>query len=148
MAQGYTATYVDANTFTLVGDKTTEFSVNRRMKANCGSDGYKYGTIASTTYSSPNTTVVINTSGDDLTDKLVRAFYGEQSSGTTGTLPAHNHDGTEGTGGAVDLEAVGLAALTAKNPPINADLAIYRDSTDDDALVTSTWTQVKAFLKT
>jgi len=32
--------------------------------------------------------------------------------------------------------------------PIDADKALYRDSTDSDALVTSTWTQVKAFLKT
>src|SRR3989304_4858511 len=38
--------------------------------------------------------------------------------------------------------------MAAKNPPIDADLAVYRDSAASDALVTSTWTQVKAFLKT
>ena len=42
----------------------------------------------------------------------------------------------------------GLGALGTKNPPIDADKAIYRDSTASDALVTSTWTQIKAFLKT
>lgn len=41
-----------------------------------------------------------------------------------------------------------LGALNAKNPPIDADKVVYRDSTASDALVTSTWTQVKAFLKT
>lgn len=41
-----------------------------------------------------------------------------------------------------------LGSLGTKNPPIDADKAIYRDSTASDALVTSTWTQVKAFLKT
>jgi hypothetical protein len=41
-----------------------------------------------------------------------------------------------------------LGALGTKNPPIDADKLIYRDSTSSDALVTSTWTQVKAFLKT
>jgi len=41
-----------------------------------------------------------------------------------------------------------LNALSAKNPPIDADKVIYRDSTTSDALVTSTWTQIKAFLKT
>jgi len=41
-----------------------------------------------------------------------------------------------------------LGAVGTKNPPINADKALYRDSTAADALVTSTWTQVKAFLKT
>src|SRR3990167_10787964 len=43
---------------------------------------------------------------------------------------------------------VALGALGTKNPPIDADKAIYRDSTASDGLVTSTWTQVKAFLKT
>jgi len=107
--QGFTATYINANSFSLVGDMTTEFSADRRTKANCGSDGYKYGTIASSSYSSPNTTVVINASGDDLTDKLVRVFYGEQSSGNTGTIPTHLHDGTEGEGGDIDASAHDIA---------------------------------------
>lgn len=41
-----------------------------------------------------------------------------------------------------------LGAVDPKNPPIDADKALYRDSTASDVLVTSTWTQVKAFLKT
>ncbi len=41
-----------------------------------------------------------------------------------------------------------LGAVGTKNPPIDADKTLYRDSTTADALVTSTWTQVKAFLKT
>jgi hypothetical protein len=41
-----------------------------------------------------------------------------------------------------------LGAVGVKNPPIDADKPLYRDSTAGDALVTSTWTQVKAFLKT
>lgn len=41
-----------------------------------------------------------------------------------------------------------LGVLGVKNPPIDADKAIYRDSAAADALVTSTWTQIKAFLKT
>jgi hypothetical protein len=41
-----------------------------------------------------------------------------------------------------------LGAVGTKNPPIDADKALYRDSVASDALVTSTWTQIKAFLKT
>jgi len=41
-----------------------------------------------------------------------------------------------------------LGAVATKNPPIDADKALYRDSAAGDALVTSTWTQIKAFLKT
>lgn len=42
----------------------------------------------------------------------------------------------------------GLGAVGTKNPPIDADKALYRDSAAADVLVTSTWAQVKAFLKT
>jgi hypothetical protein len=41
-----------------------------------------------------------------------------------------------------------LGALSTKDPPIDADKVVYRDSVAADALVTSTWTQVKAFLRT
>jgi len=41
-----------------------------------------------------------------------------------------------------------LGALGTKNPPIDADKAIFRDSADSDNLKTSTWSQIKAFLKT
>ena len=41
-----------------------------------------------------------------------------------------------------------LGALGTKDPPIDADKVVYRNSASSDALVTSTWTQVKAFLKT
>lgn len=51
-------------------------------------------------------------------------------------------------GGHTQNTDTNLGALSTKNPPIDADKAIYRDSTASDALVTSTWTQIKAFLKT
>jgi hypothetical protein len=41
-----------------------------------------------------------------------------------------------------------LGAVGTKNPPIDADKALYRDSESSDALKTSTWSQIKAFLKT
>jgi len=41
-----------------------------------------------------------------------------------------------------------LGVLGTKNPPIDADKFIYRDSTSSDALVTSSGTEVKAYLKT
>jgi len=41
-----------------------------------------------------------------------------------------------------------LGALGTKNPPIDADKPIYRNSEASDSLVTSTWTQIKAFFKT
>lgn len=41
-----------------------------------------------------------------------------------------------------------LGTVGVKNSPVDDDKVIYRDSTASDALVTSTWTQVKEFLKT
>ncbi len=39
-----------------------------------------------------------------------------------------------------------LGALSIKDPVIDADLVVSRDSEDDDKLKTSTWAQIKAFL--
>jgi hypothetical protein len=52
------------------------------------------------------------------------------------------------SGGHTQGTDTALGTLGTKNPPIDADKLPYRDSTATDALVTSTWTQVKAFLKT
>jgi hypothetical protein len=41
-----------------------------------------------------------------------------------------------------------LGTVGTKNPPIDNDKVLYRDSTASDALVTSTWTQIKSFFKT
>ena len=67
-----------------------------------------------------------------------------------GDTTLHDHDGISENTSARHTQGtdVALGAVSAKNPPIDADKAIYRDSTDADAVVTSTWTQVKTFLKT
>ena len=44
--------------------------------------------------------------------------------------------------------AIYFPEATAKNPPIDADKVLQQDSADSDRIVISTWTQVKAFLKT
>lgn len=82
-------------------------------------------------------------------------------SGTSGKLAKWTGTYTQGDATNTDTEVAdavtkkhakdgdtALGAVGTKNPPIDADKAIYRDSTASDALVTSTWTQVKAFLKT
>jgi len=43
---------------------------------------------------------------------------------------------------------VTMPAFPTKTPPIDADKVPYRDSVASDAIVTSTWAQIKAFLKT
>ena len=67
---GLAATYVDADTFTVSTDLTLTFSVGRRVKANCGVDGYKFGTIESSSFGGGVTTVNLTTASDDLTSKV------------------------------------------------------------------------------
>ncbi len=99
------ATYVNTTQFTVVDDHTSEFLEGRRVKVDCGVDGYKYSTIQTSSYSSPNTTVTIDEGV--LTSNLSSVLYGIVSMGDTGSLPYHRHDATEGHGGRIlfsDLE--------------------------------------------
>ena len=74
---GTTPVYVSATTFTLATDLTAFFQVGRRIKLYGSTMGTFYGTISSSTYSSPNTTVVVNVdNGDVLTNNLSRVWYG------------------------------------------------------------------------
>ena len=98
----------------------------------------------------------------DLTSDASPTFVTAKLSGLTDDyIPYHVNDATGLTNGptktnvdsAVSLRHTQgtdtvLGAVGIKDPPIDADKALYRDSVASDALVTSTWTQIKAFLKT
>ena len=93
-----TATYSSATTFTVSTDLTLLFMAGRRVKANCQGDGYKYGTISSSSYGAPNTTVILTGPSDDLTNNLLNVEIGIIGKGVTQSMPGHTHDGGEGTG--------------------------------------------------
>lgn len=95
------ATFVDTKTFTVVGDQTNAFHTGRRVQCNCGDDGFKYGTILSSSYSDPSTTVILTTASDDLTENLSAVKYGIVGTGVTRSIPEHDHSGEEGSGGEV-----------------------------------------------
>ena len=64
--------------------------------------------------------------------------YGRKDAGWTEVVAGGHTQNTD----------TNLGTLGTKNPPIDDDLTIYRDSEAASALKTSTWTQIKAFLKT
>lgn len=65
------ATYDSATTFEVVGDQTLIFVTGRRVKCNCGVDGYKYGTISGSSFDDPNSTITLKEAdSDDLTENL------------------------------------------------------------------------------
>lgn len=96
------ATYVDADTFTVSGDLTTTFVVGRRVKCDCGVDGYKFGTITSRSFGAGVTTVNLTAASDNLTSNLTGVWYGIVGGGASDqSIPIHSHDGSEGSGGEV-----------------------------------------------
>jgi hypothetical protein len=100
------AIYNSANSFKVFNDVTSEFVVGRRVKMDCGLDGVKYASVVSSSYSTPYTTVVIDES--DLTASLTDVWYAVITTGPTGSIPDHLHDGSEGHGGVPDIAFIGL----------------------------------------
>jgi hypothetical protein len=78
------ATYVSTTSFTVVGDQTTIFVTGRRVKCNCGVDGYDYGTILSSAYTTL-TTITLTAASDDITANLTAV---EWSAVTPASVPS------------------------------------------------------------
>ncbi|MFA5396231.1 MAG: hypothetical protein WC346_09515, partial [Methanogenium sp.] len=93
------ASYLDTNTFTISGteDWTTDFHSGRRVKCDCGINGYKYGTISGSSYSTNTTVVIYPDSGNELTSNLTEVWFGIVGN-TNGSLPNHTHLSDDGMG--------------------------------------------------
>lgn len=74
VASELTPTYVDADTFTLVGNHTTIFHYGRRLRLTDATT--LYGFVASSSYSDPNTTVNIIADSGSLSASLSAVSYG------------------------------------------------------------------------
>ncbi len=105
------AVYVSSNTFTVLEDHTGEFISGRRLKLNCSSDGLRYSTVYSSSYSNPNTTIIIDE--DELTSNLISVAYGVVQPGEYGSLPDHVHSSAEGTGGTIETALIDAADTPA-----------------------------------
>lgn len=119
---GLAATYVDPDTFTVVGDLTSTFSVGRRVKANCGVDGFKFGTIESSSFGGGVTTVNLTSGSDNLTSNLTEVWYGIQSEGTDGSVPIHAHDVSEGSGGEIVVPILQVDRVNITNTLITTSV--------------------------
>ena len=98
------AIYISDNSFSVDEDKTSEFVVNRRLKLDCGVDGFKYASVFSSVFSTI-TTVTIDESV--LTSNLIDVLYSVVKPSDEGNLPNHYHSTVEGDGGS--LSFVGLS---------------------------------------
>lgn len=67
---GNTPTYVSGTSFTIAGDVTASYVVGQRLKLYGTTMGTLYGTIATSSYSSPNTTITVTMDSGSLTSNL------------------------------------------------------------------------------
>lgn len=93
------ATYVSSTVFTVALDQTSLFTTDRLVRLTCGVDGYRYGTIVSSAYTTLTTVTIAESV---ITSNLEAVVVGLVQSGTVGSLPVHNHSVTYGQGGYLD----------------------------------------------
>lgn len=124
---GIDSTYISTTSFSVVDDNTDIFSVGRAVRGDNGVDGYSYGTISSSSYTSNITTVNLNTVNGALTSNLVSTLVGIQDV-ITGSLPDHSHL-NYGQGGTITeasipgLDKYTQAVVDSKDAVIAADVA-------------------------
>lgn len=104
-----TATYVNATTFEVSGDQTAEFHVGRRVKLI--GDTTKYGTILSVSIPVADTQVVLTAASDNLDASLTGVYYGIVGKNNS-SIPEHDHDGDEGSGGGIRPKNVADTTLS------------------------------------
>jgi len=85
-------TYVSATSFTVAGDQTQTFQVNRRIKT-LNTGGLVYSTIKTSTYSAPNTTVTVANDSGVLDSGLSQVSYGLISALNSSLMPMGNYSG-------------------------------------------------------
>lgn len=103
------AEYISNNSFRVLGDESSNFVINRRVKLDCGVDGFVIASIDSSSYDSTYTNIVINE--DIITTNLESALYSVVKPGAFGNIPKHTHTSSEGDGGELIIPMTFLGLL-------------------------------------
>lgn len=119
---GFSSTFVSNKSLSIATDLTSDFMIGRRIRAYCGIDGYRYGTILNSVFSSPNTIITLTNSSDDITTNLLSVEYGVIGNGSDQSMPIHDHAGSEGTGGSVNHDNLLNVGIRSHN---NIDEIFY-----------------------
>lgn len=81
------AAFVSAASFTVAGDLTDQFEVGVRVRADCGTDGERLGTVTASSYSAPSTTVTVALDSGSLTTNLSSAHISKSLTWATTAYP-------------------------------------------------------------
>lgn len=111
-------TYIGATSFSVAGDQTGIFQAGRRVKSQ-NTGGVSYGTIISSVYSAPNTTITLSNTSGTLDSGLSQVSYGLISSANASVRPpgifasyasvsAHTGLTAESVGGLITIAAPAL----------------------------------------
>lgn len=130
-----TATYVDASTFTVSGDYTDEFSTNRRVKADCDTDGIKYSDVEGSSYDGGADETTVNIYDSNLTSNLTDVWFGVVAISASQALPLYLEEGSlseyfsaDADGDSLHFELVVSENRDMSNPVI--DVFSSDDETD------------------
>jgi len=72
---GMYAKYINSHEFSIEGNQTDKFGTGKKIKADCGVDGFKYGTVLSSNWTGDDTTAILNISSDHITENLKEIWY-------------------------------------------------------------------------
>ena len=73
--EGIEATYVDVDIFKIQGNLTDVLPVGKKIKADCGIDGFKFGVVTTSVFDGNETTIDLTPASDDLTSNLIEVWY-------------------------------------------------------------------------
>lgn len=103
-------TYLSPTSFSAPTDRTGEFSDGVRVRADCGADGLQYGTVESSSYADPTTTVTLTMDAENaLTANLTGVLHGNNDKLS---LVNHAHTGPA-DGGLLSLGALWIQPVEA-----------------------------------
>lgn len=114
---GNTVTYASATTFTISGNVTANYVAGQRIR--CTDSSTLYGSIASSSYSAPNTTVTVTLDSGNLSASLSAVALGIDP--TNDPIPAEAIKGNA-------ISTTFINSLTAKTTLVDADQIAIADS--------------------
>ncbi len=72
---GMDAKYVSSHEFSVEDNQTDKFIIGKKVKTNCGADGFRYGVVSSAVWINGDTTATLNLMSDHLTVNLKEVWY-------------------------------------------------------------------------